>query len=161
MTPYDNGKQGGIIIKLDEDKGLIQFRYRYPCMEYFSNSDDSVLHFPPEQQNIPFWTKDCNPEKTLQVGEKVEFLIKMEKGEFLAHQIRNQALATLDNAMFEEQIMGGGWQSLYHSELESEFQQIVSGQKLDYGDFFDRRLAKMNATTLWQKIKYYWQYGWK
>ncbi|MCG7657028.1 hypothetical protein [Wielerella bovis] len=117
MTPYDNGRQSGIIIKLDVDKGLIKFRYRYPYMHYFSSSDHSVLHFPPKQREIPFWVKDCNPEKTLQLGEKVEFLITMEEDEFWAHQIRNQALATLNDAIFEEQIMGGGWGSLYHSEL--------------------------------------------
>lgn len=155
MHPYDDGHQSGVITQFDGKQGMITFQYQKPIIEDEDtiidgvSKNDVALTFPPECTEIPFHLANCNPEKPLIVGEKVRFFIRIHQNQFFADEIRNEALAVLSKAMFEQHIMVGQ-HTPYYQALEKEFNEILSGKKLDYGDFFERQLT---PPSLMDKIR--------
>lgn len=154
MHPYDDGHQSGVITQFDGKQGMITFQYRKPIIEDEDtiidgvSKNDVALTFPPECTEIPFDLAHCNPEKLLIVGEKVRFFIRIYQNQFFADEIRNESLAVLSRAMFEQMCLGKRMD--YYEELEKEFNEILSGKKLDYGDFFERQLT---PPSLMDKIR--------
>ncbi len=140
MQPYDDGHQTGVITQFDGKQGVITFQYRKPCVMGETHirgvlKNDVVLTFPPECTEIPFHLANCNPEKSLIVGEKVRFFIRIHQNQFFADEIRNEALAVLSKAMFEQRIMVGQ-HTPYYQALEKEFNEILSGKKIRLWRFF-------------------------
>lgn len=153
MHPYDDGHQTGVITQFDGKQGMITFQYRKPYVmgeTYIRgvSKNDVSLTFPPECTEIPFHLANCNPEKPLIVGEKVRFFIRIHQNQFFADEIRNESLAVLSRAMFEQMCIGKRMD--YYEELEKEFNEILSGKKLDYGNFFERQLT---PPSLMDKIR--------
>ncbi len=158
MQPYDDGHQTGVITQFDGKQGVITFQYRKSCVMGDEDSEqygiegispnDVVLTFPPECTEIPFHLANCNPEKPLIMGEKVRFFIRVHQNQFFADKIRNESLAVLSRAMLEQMCIGKRMD--YYEELKHEFNEILSGKKLDYGDFFERQLT---PPSLMDKIR--------